>query len=226
MRITPVLAAGAAGAVLAAGGVAAFELGTETASGQGAQSNVVTESDVKAANDRAIAAIRLGKTLNNNLGKYFVAQGVAVGVKQPPGVITQDKGTGANGLPTSTLQNGAVTNSKLSSGVQSQLNTIFTAAVFVPFGGQPSLTNGMGATAVTRTTGVGTGAFDVAFGTNNIGQCTWTASVGTVQPGALTPVFGAFTTYATNLNNTALRVFTFNSAGALADAPFQVHVIC
>ena len=56
--------------------------------------------------------------------------------------------------------------------------------------------------------------------------CTWTASIGTTQPGALTPVFAPFSTYATLLNTTTLRVFTFNSGATLADAPFQVHVIC
>ena len=140
--------------------------------------------------------------------------------------ISQEAGTGDGGLPTSVIKDGAITTAKLSSGVQAQLHTVYTAAILNTPGQEPSLVQGKGATAVTRSTGLPFGAFDVAFGSNDISACTWTASIGTTAPGALTPVFAPFSTYATLLNSTTLRVFSFNNGGALADAPFQVHVIC
>jgi hypothetical protein len=225
MKLTPVFAGAAAGAVLVAGGLAAVELGTDSA--RASSQHQVSQADLDAANQRSQAAIRLAKDLQNNVGKYFQPAGQLIGAKPPPPPITQDRGTGDGGLPTGTIKDGAITDAKLSSGVKGQLNTIYTAAVLNTPGAEPSLVRGKGATAVTRTTGLGTGAFDVAFGTNDISQCTWTASVGTVQPGALTPVFAPFVTYTTLLNSTTLRVFTFTgAAGTLADAPFQVHVIC
>ena len=50
------------------------------------------------------------------------------------------------------IKDGAITQSKLSSGVQGQLNTIYTAAILNTPGQEPSLTRGKGATAVTRST--------------------------------------------------------------------------
>ncbi|MDH3724784.1 MAG: hypothetical protein OER93_03435 [Thermoleophilia bacterium] len=184
----------------------------------------MTQADLKAANDRSIRAIKQGTSVWNSLGKYLAADGTRISLQTPR--ISQQAGTGDKGLPTGTIKDGAVTEGKLSSGVKAQLNEIYTAAVLNTPGAEPSLVRGKGATVVTRTTGLPVGAFDLAFGANDISQCTWTASVGTVQPGAFTPVFGAFIPYTTLLNNTTLRVFTFNDAGALADGPFQVHVIC
>ena len=221
MQTKPLLAA-ALGAAIAAGAITAANVGTGEAEAQ--SGSPVTQADLKAANDRSIRAIKQGTSVWNSLGKYLAADGTRISLQTPR--ISQQAGTGDGGLPSGVIKNGAVTQAKLSSGVQSQLNTIFTAAVLNTPGQEPSLTRGEGATAVSRTTGLGTGAFDVAFGTNDISQCTWTASTGTTQPGALTPVFAPFVTYTTLLNSTTLRVFTFNSAAALADAPFQVHVIC
>jgi hypothetical protein len=222
MQTKPILAA-ALGAAIAAGAITAANLGTGQADAQ--SGGAVTQADLNAANQRSIRAIKQGTSVWNSLGKYLAPKGTLISVSTPR--ISQQAGTGDGGLPTSAIKNGAITSTKLSSGVQAQLNTIYTAAVLNTPGQEPSLTRGKGATAVTRTTGIGTGAFDVAFGTNNISSCTWTASIGTTQPGALTPVFAPFSTYATLLDNTTLRVFTFkNSPEALADAPFQVHVIC
>lgn len=228
MKLSPIVAGAAAGAILVAGGLAAVERGTESA--QAAADDPVTQADLKAANDRSIRAIKQGTSVWNSVGRYLASDGTLISLQTPR--ISQKKGTGDGGLPTGVIKDGAVTTSKLSPGVQGQLNTIYTAAVFNTPGQEPSLERGKGATAVTRITGIPAGGFDVAFGTNDISQCTWTSSVGTVRPGALTPVFAAFTTYTTLLNNTTLRTFTFNTgggpggAGTLADAPFQVHVVC
>ena len=121
---------------------------------------------------------------------------------------------------------GAVGTSKLSSEVQGGLNTIYTATVFKMPRQEPALTFGKGATGVARAAGLPVGAFDIAF-TNSIGKCSLVASIGTAgREGRVTPVFAPFSTYATVLNDTTLTVFTFNNAGALADAPFSVQAVC
>lgn len=102
-KIKPIVAGAAAGAVLAAGGLAAVNLATEPADAQGGG---VSAADLKAANQRSQAAIRKANTLQNVAGKYFYPQGQQVGVKQPPGVITPQAGTGTGGLPLSTLSEG------------------------------------------------------------------------------------------------------------------------
>ncbi len=227
MKITAMIAGVATGAVVAVGGMAVLDLGTGSASAHNSsQTQGTLDSQVKAANDRSIRAIKQGTSVWNLLGKYLAPDGTRISLQTPR--ISQQAGTGDGGLPTSTIKDGAITTSKLSSGVQAQLQTIYTAAVFNTPGADPSLVRGKGATSVARATGIPLGGFDVAFGANDISQCTWTASVGTVQPGSLTPVFAPFNTYATLLNSTTLRVWTFSNAATttLADAPFQVHVVC
>lgn len=223
ISIKPLAAGVAAGVALAAGGVAAFEIGSEGATAQ-SPSDPVTQSDLDAANLRSQRAIKQATSVWNFLGKYLAPDGTLITAKGPR--VSQQAGTGSGGLPTGTISDGAITTAKLSTGVQGQLNTIYTAAVSNSPGQPPTITNTKGATAVTRTPALPTGAFDVDFGTNNLSQCTWTSSVGTTAPGAFTPVFAPFIPYATLLDSNTLRVFTFNGAGALADAPFQVHVIC
>jgi hypothetical protein len=102
-KTKPVIAGVAAGAVLAAGGIAAIDLSSESAE---AQSGGVSAADLKAANQRSQAAIRKANTLQNVAGKYFYPAGQQVGVNQPPGVIRPQPGTGTGGLPLSTLSEG------------------------------------------------------------------------------------------------------------------------
>ncbi len=117
--------------------------------------------------------------------------------------------------------------SALAAAVRSKLHVVHTAAVTNAPGQEPALARGRGAVSVTRATGLPAGAFDVTFA-SDISACTWTASVSSPQPGAVTPVFAPFVAWPTGLDADTLRVFTFNAggAGALADAPFTVHVVC
>ena len=139
---------------------------------------------------------------------------------------------GAAAVTGAKLAAGAVGTSNLSSEVQGGLNTIYTATVFNTPGQEPTLTFGKGATSVVRAATLPVGAFDVAF-TNSVAQCSLVASIGTAgRAGAVVPVFGHFGTYTTLLNDTTLRIFTFNDAkgangeGPLADAPFSVQAVC
>ena len=162
---------------------------------------------------------------NNAITTAKVANEAINSEKIAPGGVTNGD-IADNAVNGAKIDAGAVGTSKLSTEVQSQLNTVYSAAVFIPFGGEPSLTFGDGATAVARSTGLATGAFDVTFA-NNISQCSMVSSVGTSgQAGAVTPVFASFSTYTTLLSDTSARIFTFNNAGALADAPFAVNLVC
>jgi hypothetical protein len=112
-KTKPVIAGAVAGAALAAGGIVAIDLSSEPAEAQGGTTPAKAVAEARAASTRASAAIRKANTLNNNLGKYFVPAGVNIGAKNPPGVIRSDSGNGANGIPTETIQNRAITNAKL-----------------------------------------------------------------------------------------------------------------
>ena len=113
MRISPVLAGVAAGAVLATGGLAAVNLATENADAQGGGS--VTQAQLRALEAKVTgigqnssAAQRIAKNLQNNVGKHITPEGTLIGAKQPPGVIRQDRGLGG-GLPTEVIADGAIT---------------------------------------------------------------------------------------------------------------------
>jgi len=116
MRTRPILAGAAAGLVLAAGGLAALDLATQSADAQGggpvsqAQFKKL-ESKVTGVGRNSSAAQRISKNLQNTLGKHVTPEGTLIGAKQPPGVIRQDRGTG-DGLPEEVL----------SAGVRAKLN--------------------------------------------------------------------------------------------------------
>lgn len=110
MRTPPLLAGAVVGIALGLGGVVAADVVIESADAQG---GALGAADLKAANDRSIAAIRLSKFTQNNLGKFVTDANVLVGVNQPPGVITQDRGTGTGGLPAETIATNAITREKI-----------------------------------------------------------------------------------------------------------------
>ncbi len=121
MRISPVLAGVAAGAVLAVAGVAAIDLASTDAEAQGGGS--VTQAQLRALEAKVTgigqnssAAQRIAKNLQNSVGKHVTPEGTLIGAKQPPGVIRQDRGLGG-GLPTELIGDGAITSSKLAPGL-------------------------------------------------------------------------------------------------------------
>ena len=115
MRTAHLLVGGLAGLTLGLGGVVAADLATESAEAQGGSSKFVTRAEFEAANasanQRASAAINGYKIANNALTKYFLKEGELIGAGSGP--ITQDRGTGANGLPGSTIQDGAISRQKV-----------------------------------------------------------------------------------------------------------------
>ncbi len=126
MKIRPLMAGAAAGAVLAAGGLAAVDLATESADAQGGgpvtQAQFRTlEARLTAVGRNSTAAQRISKNLQNVLGKHVTPEGTLIGAEQPPGVIRQDRGTGG-GLPASLIADGAIGESKLTAPVRAKLD--------------------------------------------------------------------------------------------------------
>jgi hypothetical protein len=219
----------AAGVALGLGSLVAVEAATDDASAQ--RGFTVTPAQLKINQRISQAAVRRSNEGLRLLDPIRSERG------QPNKVLgwrTQDLRDGA--VTTAKLNNGAVTNPKLGAGavaeanlagaVTARLHTVYRAAVFNTPGQEPSLEpQSEGVTSVARTTGLPTGAFDLTFA-QPVEGCTFTASVGTVRPGAVTPVFAPFIPYPTLIGGNQLRVFTFNTANTLADAPFVVTVTC
>ena len=79
---------------------------TENAKAQSSDGQTAKQSstELRAANQRSQAAIRLAKDLQNNLGKYLQPEGLLIGANPPPPPIRQDRGTGDGGLPTEVIK--------------------------------------------------------------------------------------------------------------------------
>jgi hypothetical protein len=71
---------------------------------------------------------------------------------------------------------------------------------------------------------VGTGLYEVIF-TQNVTACTYVASVGNPTAGVPTP-FGSASVVPRNGNANGVGVATIDPAGALADLPFHLIVVC
>jgi len=71
---------------------------------------------------------------------------------------------------------------------------------------------------------VGTGLYEVIFN-QNVTACTYVASIGNPTPGALTP-YGMISVVPRNGNANGVGVATLNTAGAAADLPFHLIVVC
>jgi hypothetical protein len=210
----------AAGVALGLGSLVAVEAATDDASAQ--RGFTVSAGQLKINQRISQAAVR-----RSNQGLQLLDP-IRAQRNQPGKVLgwrTQDLRNGA--VSTAKIANGAVAEANLASAVTSQLHTVYRAAVFnTPGQPDPSLEpQSEGVTSVARTQGQATGAFDITFA-QSIQGCTWTASVGTVRPGAVTPVFAAFVPYPTLVANNVMRVFVFDNADDLADAPFIVNVTC
>lgn len=154
MRITLTpLTAGIAGLALAAGGFAAAQYAAQSAEAQ-SSGNPVTKAQLDAAlvpvNQRSQAAIRLSKDLQNNAGKFLQTEGLLIGAKPPPGPITQDRGTGDMGFPSSVIKDDAIIASKIAGGAVT-VNKIGTGAVTGPKLGEGAVTETkLGPNAVTE----------------------------------------------------------------------------
>ncbi len=219
----------AAGVALGLGALVAVQAATEDAAAQ-AQFKV-TPGQLKINQRISQAAVRRS---NQSLQLLDPIRAQRNQPNKPLGWRSQDIRDGAvstakiadGAVATAKIANGAVAQGNLAAPVQARLHTIYRAAVFNTPGEEPALEpQSQGVTSVVRSQGLPTGAFDITFA-QSIQGCTWTASIGTVRPGAVTPVFGAFIPYPTLVGGNVMRVFTFAAGGAPADAPFIVHVIC
>jgi len=71
---------------------------------------------------------------------------------------------------------------------------------------------------------VGTGQYEVIFN-QNVTACTYVASVGNPTPGLITPN-GVAVVVPRNGNANGVGVATYDAAGAFADLPFHLIVVC
>jgi hypothetical protein len=141
ITLTPVTA-GIAGLALAAGGFAAAQFATQTAQAQGSGDSITKaelDAALKPVNQRSQAAIRLSKDLQNRAGKFLQPDNLLIGAASPPGVISQDRGTGDGGFPSSVIKDGAIVGPKIGSGAVT-VNKIGTGAVTGPKLGDGSVT--------------------------------------------------------------------------------------
>lgn len=157
-KIKPIVAGAVAGGVLAVGGIAAFDAGTQSADAQSSGSVQAQLNDIKAQQTiiqrQNIRAIKQANTYSEVL-KYFVPQGQRVGVQTD--APNQAAGEGTNAWPTVTLQDGAVTNSKVSDGVKAN----YPKWVKWYYNGAQLTWTGNGVTNVTRTA---TGEYQIDWG--------------------------------------------------------------
>ena len=84
-----------------------------------------------------------------------------------------------------------------------------------------SLARSQGTTSAGR---VGLGQYEVIF-TQDVTTCTYVAAIGNAAAGAVTPV-GQASVVPRNGNANGVGVATFDSAGAFADRPFHLIVVC
>lgn len=210
IRIKPLVAGAAVGAALAAGGIAAIDLGSEPAEAQ--NGGPVTQSDLKAANERSQAAIRKANTIQNDLGRYFLPKGGQIGANQPPGVIRPKPGTGGGGLPTSALSENTQENFPYWVQIWHDGNTTFWVS--------------RGATNVER---VAAGNYLVTWG-KNVVQCSSNITIGNI--GTFDPPNGhGLAQSRWSGSQTTTRYRTWSNSGANnplvdADYPITAQLVC
>lgn len=142
ITLTPVTA-GIAGLALAAGGFAAAQFATQTAQAQGSGDSITKaelDAALKPVNQRSQAAIRLSKDLQNRAGKFLQPDNLLIGAASPPGVISQDRGTGDGGFPSSVIKDGAIVGPKIGSGAVTEPK-LGTGSVTGPKLGDGSVTS-------------------------------------------------------------------------------------
>lgn len=228
MKLTPIVAGAAAGAVLVAGGLAAVELGTDSAQAHGGgETQTTLDSKIDAANLRSQAAIRLSKDLQNNVGKYFQPKGQLIGAKPPPPAITQERGTGDGGLPGSAIKNGAITASKVKDGVITESKLAAALADKLPrsIAKVDNLANTTSRASSTdySVLRLGVGNYRADFGDKDISRCAITA-VPFVDVGL--PVAIGVPTALDVTDPTRLVVRPTGSDGAAVDSGWQVVIFC
>ncbi len=94
-------------------GIASSEDGEQQPSSNVQTLDQKLETQLKAANQRSQAAIRLSKDLQNRAGRFLQPENLLIGAQPPPPPIRQLRGTGDGGFPSQVIKDGAIINSKL-----------------------------------------------------------------------------------------------------------------
>jgi hypothetical protein len=203
------LIAGAAGAVLAVGGVMAVDALTGTADAQ--SSNQVTQAELDAANLRSQRAIKQATEAWNKVAKYLADPGELIRANGPR--VSQQAGVGG-GLPTSVLADGAVTRAKLASTERFRWITKTTNA----------------ADAVGRTSDpayslqrINAGNYRAVFDFP-VTACSWTTSPTVDGPGL--PAAVSTRAAIDTTDPTRILVQTFNQGGNLLESGWTLQLMC
>jgi hypothetical protein len=122
-----------------------------------------------------------------------------------------------SGWPSSAIANGAITQAKLAASLAARL------PIFAAVGATGTLIRESDSTVQTASH-PGTGGYLITF-TKDITGCIWIAGIAQ-DASATPPAPGLTTVTAVTGNSKQVEVRTYNSAGTLTDAPFQLTVNC
>jgi hypothetical protein len=122
-----------------------------------------------------------------------------------------------SGWPSSAIANGAITQAKLAASLAARL------PIFAAVGATGTLIRESDSTVQTASH-AGTGDYLITF-TKDITGCVWIAGIAQ-DASATPPAPGLTTVTAVTGNSKQLDVRTYNPAGTLTDAPFQLTVNC
>ncbi len=211
-KVKPLVAGAVAGGVLAVGGIAAIDAGTQSAEAQPgsiqAQLNEIRQQQtiIQRQNIRAIKQVNTYSEVQS----YWLPPGQLIAVNSPK--VNQTRGKGG-GLPASSLSEGTQSN--------------FAKWVKIYYNGAQLMWEGNGVTGVSRT---GTGDYRVTWNMD-ISQCNYQASIayyknmGQPDKYAVTQVY-----YVPGQNNQAdiktWKADTATGATPAADYPVQAQVVC
>jgi hypothetical protein len=219
LSLRRILIAGAAGAVLAVGGVMAADALTGTADAQ--SSNQVTQAELDAANLRSQRAIKQATEAWNKVAKYLADPGELIRANGPR--VSQQAGVGG-GLPTGLFADAAITTPKIADGAVTRAKLASTER----FRWITKTTNA--ANAVGRTSDpayslqrINAGNYRAVFDFP-VTACSWTTSPTVDGPGL--PAAVSTRAAIDTTDPTRILVQTFNQGGNLLESGWTLQLMC
>lgn len=224
-------AGAACGAVLGVGAVVGLQVATPTAEAQ--SGFTVTPAQLQINQKISQAAVLRSNQALNYLAPIRTTQSDSSNTGKN-GVTPLSRVTGSGqGWPTAAIANGAITTAKLANEAvtTSQIGNGAVGSAqlatgqrqlwaSVQAGTPPTITAQTGGVTVTRTAA---GEYTVGFGTTNVSQCSYSATVG-FDAAAGAAIAAQVAPVATNTTQIVVR--TVNGANTAVDASFQVQAFC